>query len=149
MAEPEIPSTTTVTTPTTTVRAGTASSVSSTGGNSRKNLADATKERARSEADKHKTTVASSLKSVSSAARTSADELRGEAGWMASGLTTAADSIEDFAGMLQNKSPDELARDVQTFARQNPMPFLLGCAAAGFAVSRLFRASAKTEGAAS
>ena len=143
------PADATVAPPSTNAGMGTAASSKAGGSSTGRKVAEAARERARSEADKHKSTVAGGLKSVSSAVRTSSEELKGEASWMTNGLVTAANSIEDLAAALEDKSPDELARNVQTFAKQNPLPFLLGCAAVGFGVSRLFRASVEADGAGS
>lgn len=52
-----------------------------------------------------------------------------------------SDEIASLGKALQNKSVDELAGDVRALARQNPIGYLLGSIALGFALSRFAKAS--------
>ena len=53
-----------------------------------------------------------------------------------------AGSMKSFAENLRDRSLDEVIRDTQQLARNNPTLFLMGSVAVGIALSRFFKASA-------
>jgi hypothetical protein len=58
----------------------------------------------------------------------------------------AATTLSDFATRVNERGFDGLIDDVQGFARRRPVAFLLGAAAAGFVVGRMFRGAATAKG---
>jgi hypothetical protein len=76
-----------------------------------------------------------------------ADEFReqGQEG-LADAVAHFAENLGDFAGQLESKSVDELARDVGRFAQRNPLLFAAGSVVAGILLSRFFKAHSKTTG---
>ena len=98
-------------------------------------------DRVHSELDARKGTAAEQAKSVSSAIQRAAGELdQGAPTWLRSTFQQGAEQIQRFADALEQKDSRELVREVETFARNRPAPFLLACAAAGFAAARIFKA---------
>lgn len=107
--------------------------------------ADAVREEATRQADSAKSGVADGVSDVASALRKAADEMRGGSpqertfGQIAHGLADVSDSI-------RGKDLGEMAGDVSSFAKRNPMLFIGGIALAGFAVTRFATASGQREG---
>ncbi len=64
---------------------------------------------------------------------------------LAQGLSDIASNLGDFADRMRNKSAEELLQEGARVARENPMLFLAGTVAVGFALSRFLRASAASE----
>jgi uncharacterized protein YjbJ (UPF0337 family) len=64
-----------------------------------------------------------------------------EAGKAGDYARQAGDKVHELAGRLENGGFDGVVEDVRGFARRRPGLFLLGAAAAGFAVGRMIRAS--------
>jgi cytosine/adenosine deaminase-related metal-dependent hydrolase len=54
-------------------------------------------------------------------------------------------TIKSFSESLQNRSVEDLLKDVQSIARRNPTAFVLGSIAVGVAISRFFKASAERQ----
>ncbi|SIO00591.1 hypothetical protein [Vannielia litorea] len=102
------------------------------------------KEKAMAEAGQRaeagKATVADEISGVGNALRRAADELHKGSpqertfGRMATALADLSDKVRD-------KDLGEVAGDLSTFARNNPLAFLGGAALLGFAGTRLARAS--------
>jgi len=94
--------------------------------------------RVRDQFDQRSTRAGSQLRALGEALRRSGNELNDEDNNSASQLTTqAADRIERVGSYLEQKSGDELMRDVERFARRRPwmlagVGMLLGLAAARF-----------------
>ncbi|WP_426199083.1 hypothetical protein [Pseudomonas sp. DC3200b2] len=61
---------------------------------------------------------------------------------LAQGLSDVAASLGDFADRMRHKSAEELLQEGARVARENPLLFLAGTVAVGFALSRFLRASA-------
>jgi hypothetical protein len=98
-------------------------------------------DRVHSELDARKGTAATQAKSVSSAIQKAAGELdEGAPNWLRSAFQQGAEQIQQFADAIEQKDSRELVREVENFARSRPAPFLLACAAAGFAAARVFKA---------
>jgi hypothetical protein len=57
-----------------------------------------------------------------------------------------AENLGDFAGQIERKSVDELARDVGRFAQRNPLMFAAGSVVAGILLSRFFKAHSAATG---
>lgn len=62
---------------------------------------------------------------------------------LAQGISDVASSLGEFADRIRHKSAEELLQEGARLARQNPMLFLAGTVAVGFALSRFLRASAE------
>ena len=60
--------------------------------------------------------------------------------WLKSSLEQGARQIQRFAETIEQKDSRQLTDDVRDFARNSPGTFLAGCAAAGFAAARIFKA---------
>lgn len=109
-------------------------------------LKDAAKDRAMREAETRKGEASVAAKSASSALDKAASELKQDEDapeWLASAFEKTASRLERFAGGIENRSPEQIGREVSSFARQNPAAFLAASAAAGFAAARFLRAGAE------
>jgi hypothetical protein len=108
-------------------------------------LGDTARERAKEEAGTRKQQVTQTARSASSALSKAADDLDQDDGapsWLSSAFRQTASGIERLAGDLEGRSPDDLARNLTRFARENPVAFLAGSAAAGFVAARFLKAGA-------
>jgi hypothetical protein len=100
--------------------------------------------RLHSEVDARKGTAASQARSVSSAIDRASGELDESApAWLKSAFQQGAQQVQRFADAIEQKDSRQLVEEVSSFARTSPGTFLAGCAAAGFAAARLFRAGAE------
>jgi hypothetical protein len=100
--------------------------------------------RLHSEVDNRKGAAATQAKSVSTAIENVGQGLDDNApAWLKSAFTQGAQQVQKFADALEQKDSKQLVSGVTDFARQSPTTFLLACAAAGFAASRIFQAGAK------
>jgi hypothetical protein len=68
---------------------------------------------------------------------------------LAQGLADVASSLGEFADRMRHKSAEELLQEGARVARENPVLFLAGTVAVGFALSRFLRASASSDTASS
>jgi len=106
-----------------------------------KHLGTAAANRLHGEVDARKGTAATQAKSVSTAMERAAGELGdGSPQWLKSMFQQGAQQVQRFADTLEQKDSRQLMSDVTGFAREHPGTFLAGCAAAGFAAARLFKA---------
>ena len=106
-----------------------------------KQLGTSATNRLYSEVDNRKGAAADQAKTVSSAIETAAGELDDSApAWLKSSLEQGARQIQKFADAIEQKDSRQLTNDVRDFARNSPGAFLAGCAAAGFAAARIFKA---------
>jgi len=97
--------------------------------------------RLHSEVDARKSDAATQVKSVSSAIGRAAGGLDANAPtWLKSAFEQGAQQVQKFAETLEQKDSRQLVTDVSDFARNSPGTFLAGCAAAGFAAARIFKA---------
>lgn len=60
---------------------------------------------------------------------------------LAQGISDMASNLGQFADRMRNKSAEELLQEGARLARENPMLFLAGTVAVGFALSRFIKAS--------
>ncbi|MBB4630520.1 hypothetical protein [Sphingosinicella soli] len=98
--------------------------------------------KARSAAEEGKTRAAETLGSVSHATREAADKLKGtQAEPLANIINSAADSVESFAQRMREKSVDDIIDDTREMVRRSPVLVIAAAAAAGFIISRFFKAS--------
>lgn len=105
-------------------------------------LSSTAKDRIHTEVDARKSPVVDQAKSISSALGKAASELGDGQGaqWIRSAFEQGAQQIQRLADTIEQKDSRELTNVVRQFARDNPTTFLMACAAAGFAASRVFRA---------
>jgi len=97
--------------------------------------------RLHSEVDARKGDAATQAKSVSTAIGQAAGGLDPNApAWLKSAFEQGAQQVQKFAETLEHKDSRQLVTDVSDFARTSPGTFLAGCAAAGFAAARIFKA---------
>ena len=83
--------------------------------------------------------AAGGLRDVSQQVRALSEGRSDEAGIAADSARQLAQKIETLAGRIDERGFDGTVEDLRDFARRRPGLFLLGAAAAGFAVSRLGR----------
>lgn len=106
--------------------------------------ADAVRDEAGRRAESAKSGVADEVSDVASALRKAADDMRNGSpqertfGQIAGGLADVSDNIRD-------KDLGEMAGELSSFAKRNPMLFLGGVALAGFAATRFATASARRD----
>jgi ElaB/YqjD/DUF883 family membrane-anchored ribosome-binding protein len=100
--------------------------------------------RLRDQFDQRSTQAGSQVRSLAKALRHSGNELGNEGNRNASQLTTqAADRLERVGSYLEEKSGDELMREIETFARRRPW-LLAGIGMmAGVAAARFMKASSE------
>ncbi|MDQ3246339.1 MAG: hypothetical protein M3Q52_05520 [Pseudomonadota bacterium] len=108
-----------------------------------KQLGSTAVNRVHSEIDARKGTAATQAKSVSSAIDRAAGELDDSAPqWLQSAFRQGAEQVQRFADTIEQKDSRQLVDEISNFARNSPGTFLAGCAAAGFAAARIFKAGA-------
>jgi nucleoid DNA-binding protein len=106
---------------------------------------DAT-ESVRSSLTQQKDGAASSLGSFAEALRKAAKESPGDGQSMRM-AEWAADGIESVSSTLRSKDLDGMLREVQSFARKQPVAFLAAAVAAGFLATRFLKAGTEGENA--
>jgi hypothetical protein len=79
---------------------------------------------------------------LADATRRVADDLEGSSPEIARHVRTAADSIENVANSLRQRSVGDLMQDATSFARQQPGAFFGAAVLAGFAIARFAKSSA-------
>jgi hypothetical protein len=93
----------------------------------------------RDQADSQAQRAAGGLRDVGRQVRALSEGGGEEAGPAADVARQLGQKIEELAGRLEERGVDGTVDDVREFARRRPGVFLLGAAAAGFAVTRLGR----------
>ena len=108
-------------------------------------LGEQGKARLRDQFDQRSSQAGTQMRSLAKALRRSGDELGSEGnGRTAQQLTgQAADRIERLGGYLEQKSGDELMRDVEAFARRRPWMLASLGALVGAAAARFMKASSE------
>jgi len=100
--------------------------------------------RLRDQFDQRSNQAGSQARSLAEALRRSGNDLNGEGSANVSQLTgQAADRIERVGSYLEQKSGDELMRDVETFARRRPWMLAGLGMLAGVAAARFMKASSE------
>jgi hypothetical protein len=100
--------------------------------------------RLRDQFDQRSTQAGSQVRSLAEALRRSGDDLRNEGNTSGARLAAqAADRIQRVGSYLEQKSGDELTRDVETFARRRPWMLAGLGMLAGVAAARFMKASSE------
>jgi hypothetical protein len=105
-------------------------------------LASAVRDGATSLFEEQRNRAADEIAAIGQALRQSARALDQSGGSMARYADQAAQQIDDFASTLRNRTWNELAGDVEDFARQWPLLFMAAAVGIGFAGGRFLMASA-------
>lgn len=121
----------------------TASSASENLRNTAQDVAQTVSHEAASYADQTKETAADEVKSVSSALRHAADDLRSGSPQERT-FSQIADGLADASEAIRGKDLGELVNDLNSFAKRNPAIFLGSAALIGFAATRFAKASSST-----
>ena len=102
-------------------------------------------DRVRQELDTRSTQAGSQLKDSAEAMRRTGDQLRGEGKETPAKIATAvADRAERLGGYMSDVNADQMLRDVENFARRQPLLFALGGATLGFLAARFMKASSSS-----
>lgn len=110
--------------------------------NQARNIANDAKETARSMLGEQQKAAASGVGDLAGALRKAAREMGdgGERAPMSRLVESAADGLEQLSESLRNKDLSGLARDVESFARRQPVAFFGAAFAAGFLAVRFLKA---------
>jgi hypothetical protein len=102
-----------------------------------------TKDSARAILGDQQQAAASGLGQFAGALRKAAREMgdRGTQPPMSRAIESAADGLERFSSSLREKDLDGLVRDVESFARRQPLVFFGAAVAAGFLAMRFMKAT--------
>ena len=102
-------------------------------------------DRVRRELDVRSTDAGEQLSLTADAMRRTGDQLRGDGKETPAKVVTAvADRAERLGGYLTQANADQMLRDVESFARRQPLLFAFGGATIGFLASRFVKASSRT-----
>lgn len=86
--------------------------------------------------------AAGEMHTVASALRQCGTDLNtGRDGVLAPYVEQVADQVDRLSGFLETRSVDDLARDVQSFARRNPAVFLGACFGLGVLAARFLKSA--------
>lgn len=108
--------------------------------------ADTIKSRARDVAEQQKEAGAQQIGAIADAMKAAADNLEGKVPRAAEYIDEVAGQLGSVASALRQRSIDDVVGNVADFARKQPAAFFIGAVAAGFALSRFAKSSAKREG---
>jgi hypothetical protein len=98
-------------------------------------------ESARSRIDDGKQRAAAELGSVASALRQCGTDNNSDGAILAPYVSRVADQVERISTFIDTHSVEDLARDVEHFARRNPAVFLGSCFALGVVAARFLKSS--------
>ena len=110
-----------------------------------RDMADTVSTEASNYANQAKESAADEVKGVSSALRTAANDLRSGSPQERT-FSQIADGLADASEAMRDKDLGELAGDLNSFAKRNPLVFLGSAALIGFAATRFAKASSKPTG---
>jgi hypothetical protein len=99
------------------------------------------RQRGKEKLEKGKEAAASQVQQLAGAVEDAAGRLQNDT--LASYASDLGRRLSTFAERLQQKSVDEMLDEARGIARRNPTVFLLGSVAAGVALSRFLKASAR------
>ncbi len=102
-------------------------------------LRDQATEKLRSFADEGKLQVTNSLDGLIDVARELANKIGEHGGPLGGYASSAADTLEDWASTIKDKSVEDLIDDGREFARRSPAVAVGIAVAAGFVLSRLLK----------
>lgn len=104
--------------------------------------AETVKEDVRAKVEDGKSAAAHSLETFATAVRRAGDELQGQDQTTTARLVSeAANGLEGFSRLLNEKSIDGVVDSVRSFAKANPTAFIAGSVLAGIALGRFIRSS--------
>jgi hypothetical protein len=107
-----------------------------------RSIANDAKETARSMVGEQQKAVASGIGDLAGALRKAARDVGdGRRAPMSGMIESAADGLERFSGVLRDKDLNGLMRDVEGFARRQPVAFFGAAVAAGFLAVRFLKSS--------
>lgn len=110
-------------------------------------LAEQARQQMKSQLAQQKDRAAESVGSVAQALHTVGEQLRGQdQKVMAEYADSIAATADRFFGYLADKDIEQLAGEVEQFARRQPALFVTGAFALGFAASRFFKSSSPSNG---
>ncbi|WP_258190164.1 hypothetical protein [Stutzerimonas azotifigens] len=104
-------------------------------------VADQAKSEGRAQFEQYRGTAADQLEKVAQSAKAAASELEQQDSGLSHYVSDMAQTMVRFADDLRGKSADDLLRDVNTLARNNPALFIAGSVALGFGLTRFAKAS--------
>jgi len=107
-------------------------------------MSDAT-DAVRTSLTEQKDGAASSLGSFAGALRKAAKESGGEGQGVGRMAEWAADGLERVSSTLRSKDLNGMVREVESFARSQPVAFFFAAAAAGFLATRFLKAGSPQE----
>jgi ElaB/YqjD/DUF883 family membrane-anchored ribosome-binding protein len=111
-----------------------------------RDLAGDAKARARAAADRQKNAVAEQVSGFASALRSAADDLNQREQRFGAGIfEQVADGLEQVSDALRRHDLSEVVEGVEEFARRQPAAFIGGTVAAGLALGRFMRSSARRQ----
>jgi transcriptional regulator of acetoin/glycerol metabolism len=106
-------------------------------------VAENAKRQGQEQFEAHKHTAADQTEKLAGVVERVAEEFKGQDQQsLAAYAGQMAGSMKSFAENLRDRSLDDVIRDTQRLARNNPTLFLMGSVAVGIALSRFFKASA-------
>lgn len=97
-------------------------------------------------ADEQKVRGAEAIQGFARAMSSAAGELEGQSPMVARYVRDAAQQVDALSGNLRSKSVPDLMHAASDLARAQPMLFLAGAVASGFALSRFLKSSASRSG---
>lgn len=103
-------------------------------------------EAVKSTVTEQKDSAASSLGNLAGALRKAAHESGGGEATTTRAVEWAADGLERVSATLRSNDLDGMVRQVQSFARNQPVAFFFAAAAAGFLATRFLKAGAAGQG---
>jgi hypothetical protein len=107
-------------------------------------LVGAARDSAMSLLDAQRARIADQITSLGDALRQSTDSLESTGvGSLAQFATQAADQISGFADTVRDRSWNELAGDLESFARRYPMTFMASAMSLGFVLGRFLLSSSE------
>jgi hypothetical protein len=109
-------------------------------------LKNRARDKARDLAEQQKAAGADQLGGMAHAMEAAAGELQKQMPLAAEYVDDVAARLDDLASALRERSVDDMLGNVSDFARRQPAVFFAGAIAAGFALSRFAKSSAKRKG---
>jgi hypothetical protein len=106
-------------------------------------LLDTARTRAETMAQEGVQTGVGQVEGVARAIHRAASELEGESPQLARTIHDAAGAIDNMARAMRDRSPGDMLRGAEDFARRQPLVFFGAAALAGFALARFARSSAE------
>ncbi len=104
---------------------------------------DATRE-GKVQVEQYRNVAAKKVETIAESVKAAAAKLEeGEVGGWSTQISTMADSLTRFSEGLRERSAEDVMRDVNRMARENPAVFVGTAVAIGFGLTRLMRATAQ------